>query len=103
MSVDYETFRAMEWGDRVTTFNAISPQERAALVQTHITRWLDANREELSGAQIEILEENIAFIRAELYEQSRPTELLRAAQELETRTATLLSREQMRQALTMHW
>ncbi|HYC60898.1 MAG TPA: hypothetical protein VEK79_15150 [Thermoanaerobaculia bacterium] len=103
MTIDYQHFRGMGWSDRLAIFNALPATEKAALVQTHISRWLDAHRAELAPAQIEILEANIRVVRAELYEDTVPDELLRAAKQLESRTAALLSREQMREALTMHW
>ena len=103
MTVDYEHFRGMGWDERLTTFNALTAEEKAALVQTHISRWLAAHRAELTPAQIEIVEANIHFVCANLYEEQTSHDLLRAFKQLESRTATLLSRDQMREALTMHW
>ena len=103
MTVDYEHFRGMPWDERLTIFNALPAEEKAELVRTIISRWLDAHRAELTPAQIEILEANINFVCPELYEEHTSPDLLRAFQELESRTATLLSRNQMREALTMHW
>ena len=103
MTVDYEHFRGMPWGERLTLFNALTAEEKAALVKTLISRWLDAHRAELTPAQIEIVEANIDFVCAELYEKPVSHDLLRTFKQLEARTATLLSRDQMREALTMHW
>jgi len=103
MTIDYEHFRGMDWDARVTTFASLPAPEKAALVRTHISRWLDAHRAALTPAQVEIIEANIALVCAAMYERPVSHDLLRAAKQLESRTATLLSREQMREALTMHW
>lgn len=103
MDVDYDAFRKLAWSERLEIFGALSAEEKAAFVRVVISRWLEAHRAELSAQQIAILEENVAFIRPELYVDATPPELLSEARQLEARTAELLSREQMRQALTMHW
>ena len=64
MTVDYEHFRGMSWDERLAIFNALAAEEKAALVQTHISRWLAAHRAELTPAQIEIVEANIHFVCA---------------------------------------
>jgi len=101
--LDYDSFRSMNWSERVSIFNSISAEERAELVRTHISRWLSLNRHELTDAQIAIVEENIAFIRTELYALPRDEDLGSRYLALAKRTALLLSREQTRDALTMYW
>ena len=58
MLVDYDEFRKKGWDERVRVFGAISSEEKAELVRTHIARWLASHRQELDPSQIEILEEN---------------------------------------------
>ena len=103
MELDYDAFRKLSWSERLKIFGALSAEEKAEFVRGIIGRWLDTHRGELSARQIAILEENIAFMRPELYGDATPLELLSEARQLEARTAELLSREQMREALTMHW
>ncbi len=102
MPVDYDTFRGQTWDERIAIVNAISADEKAELVRTHATRWLDEHRNQLSRAQILIVEENIAFVTPELY--GNPSDdLVARMEDLQARTAAVLSREQIRGALTMHW
>lgn len=103
MQLDYEAFRGLPWDERVTLFDALPRTGKAELVRTHIRRWLEAHRAELSAEQIEVLEASIAFITPEMYARKKSAELLLAAKALELRTADVLSREQMREALTLHW
>jgi hypothetical protein len=101
--LDYDSFRTKSWSERVSLFNRISAEERAELVRTHIRRWLSLHRHELTDEQIAIVEENIAFIRADLYTLPRDEELVSRYSDLAKRTVMLLSREQARDALTMYW
>ena len=101
--IDYDSFRAKSWAERVALFNAISAEERAELVRTHISRWLSLHRHELTDEQIKIVEENIAFISTELYAFPQDQDLVRQYVALAKRTAMLLSRDQARDALTMYW
>ena len=103
MAVNYDSFRTKPWAERLTLFNAISAEERAELVRTHIRRWLEANRPELNPAQIEMMEEFIAYAQAELYALPMSDESRNEMRALEARTASLFSRDQIREALTMHW
>ncbi len=101
--VDYDSFRAKRWGERVRFFDALSPEEQAELVRTHISRWLQSHREELTAEQVNIVEENLSFISPDLYVRPRHEDVFSRFKDLEIRTAAVLSREQMRDALTMHW
>jgi hypothetical protein len=102
-AVDYDSFRTLGWAERVALFNSISAEERAELVRTHILRWLSLHRHELTDEQIAIIEENIAFIRADLYTLPRDEDAVRRYLDLVKRTTMLLSRDQARDALTMYW
>jgi len=101
--IDYDTFHAMSWPERLSVFNAVSAEERADLVRTHVSRWLSLHRHELTQEQIAIVEENIAFIRSALYAVPRNEDLINGYLELGKRTAALLSPDQVRDALTMYW
>ena len=59
------------------------------------------HRHELTDEQIEIVEENIAFISPDLYTRPRDEDLVSRFMDLVKRTAMLLSRDQLRDALTM--
>src|ERR1044071_8756518 len=93
----------MGWEERVSLFNSVSAEERAELVRTHISRWLNLHRHELTNEQIAIVEENIAFICTDLYTLPRDEDLACRYGDLAKRTVMLLSRDQARDALTMYW
>jgi hypothetical protein len=103
MPVDYDAFRTKPWGERIRLFNDISAEEKAELVRTHISRWVDAHRQSLTTAQVEVLEEWMAFIQPPLYVEPRNETSSVRREALEARTAALFSREEMMEALTMHW
>jgi hypothetical protein len=103
MPFDYDVFRKQPWDERISFFNELSAAEKAKLVRTHISRWLQEHREELTPAQIEMIQANIAFVTPELYVVPAGGEMLEALKQLERRNAEVLSREQIRSALTMHW
>lgn len=54
--------------ERQRRFGELNAADRAALVRTHMTRWLAFNAQRLTAEQIELLEEHIALIEPELYE-----------------------------------
>jgi hypothetical protein len=103
MPVDYDAFRRMPWADRLETFNGISPSEKAQLVREHAGRWLEAHRRELDERQTRILEEAIEFVRPKLYQIPKDPALRAQSKDLERRILSLLSCDQVREALTMQW
>lgn len=100
-SVSYDTFWQADVQGRLRMFNEISPENRAALVRTHIERWLDQNRSRLSAEQVKAMEDNRDFVTPEMYSPSRPPEVMERAKVLQQRTAALFSQEEIMQALTI--
>ena len=82
-------------------FGEISPENRAAIVRTHLERWIAANRDRLTPDQLGILEEIRAFVKSDLYRPIFEPETERRADELEARAAALFSPEDRVQALTV--
>jgi hypothetical protein len=103
MPIDYEDFRTKSWPDRLELFNAAPATDKAELVRTHIGRWLDAHRAELTEAQIAYLEECRDNVHADLYRREKSNAMVMRMKELESRGSELLTRDQMREALTLHW
>jgi len=99
--VSYDSFMHQDVPARIQLFNTLTPENRVEIVKTQIERWLEANQGRLTKEQIAIMEENLAFLTADLYRLPRNPELMAKAKDLETRTAALLSREDMGQALTI--
>ena len=103
MPIDYPSFRRRSWDERIQLFNSIPNDEKAELVRTHIRAWLESHRAELTPEQISMVEENISLITADLYDTSKRAENQGRLKEMEMRTATWFTRDQMREAFTMHW
>ena len=101
-TIDYDTFMQMDAQGRIRTFNQITPENRAEVVRTHIERWLEKNRSRLNAEQIKVMEENIAFVTADVYRRPREPQKMEQAKALEAKTAALFSRSDMSEALTIH-
>lgn len=100
-TVDYDTFMQQDPDGRIRTFNQITPENRAELVQTQIKRWVEKNKARLSPDQLKLMNENLAFVTADRYRRPMTPEEMTQAKDLETRSAALFSREDMVQALTI--
>lgn len=99
--VDYDTFMARDIPARLRTFNAVSAENRASLVSTHIRRWRGANRARLTPDQHRLTDEWLRLVTPDAYRDDRPEEVLDRAKELEDRSALLFTREDMADALTL--
>ena len=100
--VDYDSFMQQDVQGRLRVFNQVTPENRAELVQTQIKRWVEKNRARLTPEQLKAMDENLAFAVADRYRQPMNEEQRAKAKELESRTAALFSREDLREALTIH-
>jgi hypothetical protein len=96
MYVDYETYASMSPLKRSQV--RLSPENRADIVRTHWTRFLDANRSRLNAEQIAFLEEHIARAQPELYseDRKRTEEEFNEIRADEARFMQLFSRDDMR-------
>lgn len=100
-SVDYDSFMQQDVQGRIRTFNQLTPENRAELVQTQIKRWIEQNRTRLTPEQLTVMDENLAYVTADRYRQPMDREQLAKAKEVEARTAAVFTREDMVQALTI--
>ena len=100
--VAYDAFCGLSVDTKKKLFTEVSADNRADLVRTQIQRWLDKNRSRLSAEQIKIMEENIAFVKADLYKIPRRDGDLDKAKDLERRTLALMPREDMTEAFTIY-
>lgn len=100
--VEYDDYCKLDVKAKNRLFGIISPENRADLVRTQIQRWLDKNRSRLTADQIRVLEDNVAFIKPDLYRLPRREEDMAKAKELEQRTLALMSREDMTEAFTVY-
>lgn len=83
----YDEFAQLSREEQVQLFNDLTPEARAGIVQTHVGRWLAVNRERLSPEQAAAVEETMAWLGPNLYDD-RDREAERA--ELMERTERLL-------------
>jgi hypothetical protein len=100
VDVSYEELRASASPQqRIELWNRATYASRAAIMRTHVQRWLEANRESLTAEQIAFMEENIAMVAPDWYE---PANLDRSRERMESmleRGYRLFSREQLAMAL----
>ena len=99
--VDYDTFMQQDVQGRIRTFNQVTPENRAELVQTQITRWVEKNKARLTPEQLKVMDENLAYVTADRYRKPMTAEEMAQAKDIEARTAAVFSREDMMQALTI--
>ena len=98
---DYDSFFKLDVRSRIALFNQITPENRAALVKEQIERWTDANRAQLSPAQLDALKAAAAFATADRYRLPKSEQAKKEAADLEQRVMALFSREQGGQAFTI--
>ena len=103
MDIDYDEFRCTTWEERISIFSALSAEEKAQLVRSQISGWLQRHHDELSPAQVEILEEAIALAIPERYSRPKSDALVAQSREFAKRARAVLTPEQARDALTMQW
>jgi len=98
---DYDFIMSGDWAHRSRLFESLPPEEKADFARTHRRRWLDANWQGLSAEQVAAIEEQIAFIKPELYVSPRDPELFGKAKALEEQALELFPKQDLYQ-LTLH-
>ena len=101
-AIDYDTFWTMDLQGRLRAFNEATPENRAALVREHLTRWMDANRARLSTEQLKVLGENLAAITPDFYRVPQRPEVMERAKALEAKTAAVMSRDDIGASMTLY-
>jgi hypothetical protein len=99
--IEYDAFCTLDLKTKQKLFAEIKPDNRADLIRTQARRWLEKNRARLNTEQIKIMEENIAFVKPDLYKFPRNEVDLALAKSLEQRTLAVMAREDMAEALTI--
>ena len=89
---------------RLTTFNALCPENRAALVVEQLTRWRKKNAARLTVDQQRFLDEALGMIEPALYSERLPRrpELRETMRVLEQRARKLFEPADVRNSLTLH-
>jgi hypothetical protein len=103
-AVSYDTFMQAPPQTRLRTFNAISAENKAALVREHLRRWATKNQARLTAEQAQLVTDSLSLLQADLYDESSPRrpELLEKMKSLEDRIRTLFTVEDGRNAFTIH-
>ena len=99
--IDYDSYCTLDLKSKQKVFGEIKPENRADLVRTQAQRWLEKNRARLTPEQVKVMEENIAFVKPDLYKFPRNEVDLALAKNLEQRTLKVMTREDMTEALTV--
>ena len=100
-TINYDVYMTQPFEQRLRLFNEISAENRALLIQTHVKRWLAANRSRLNSEQVAVAEESIGFISPEKYREGRDMEKIhREAEALREKAEAVLSREDVVQILS---
>lgn len=100
-SVGYDQFMPQPFQQRLRLFNEISAENRAALIKTHVERWLAANRPRLTDEQTGVLEEIICSVSPEWYKEERDFEKIEQEVEaLSKKAEGVFSREELRQIVS---
>jgi len=84
VTIDYDTYASKSPLQKVRILSELTPANIAELVIVHWRRWLESNRHRLNGEQIAFLEEQIAYIKPELYVHPRADEEAEAKRSRET-------------------
>ncbi len=78
----YDEFIKLSADERHARFVAMKPEHKAAMVRTHIERWLRTNRGRLTPSEVRVFEEMIAFVTPDLYRERRDDTLDRREEAL---------------------
>jgi hypothetical protein len=91
MYVDYDTYASMSPLRKNKVIGEITAENKAELVTAHWRRFLEANRARLNAAQIQFIEESIAYVRPDLYQHPRANEeeVRKHSEEMEARLREL--------------
>ena len=65
--VTYDTFCSLPDEAKRAAFNTATPEEKAAVMKTHVERWRGANKSRLSAPQLALLDQMVAVITPESY------------------------------------
>ena len=95
--LDYDTFCKLNSAEKNQAFATASPETKAELARTQFERWRDANKGQLSAAQLSVLQDVIAFITPAMYVNDGSSSQDTGAAELHERHQSLFTAEQRRQ------
>lgn len=76
----YDDFMKLTGTERRARFEAISAENKAMIVRTHLEHWLHGNRPRLTTSEIAVFEEMAAFVTPEIY-RKRPDDRVNKSEE----------------------
>ena len=93
--MDYDTFAALSPLKKPKVWQQLTPENKYEIVTARWRRFLDGNRDRMNPEQIALLETNLAELRPEDYQESRPAERSVWARRSETRFNELFPLEEL--------
>jgi len=63
----YQEFMAFPADQRRARFAAMSPENKASVMRTHMERWIQANKGRLTPPELAVFQEMVAYVTPEIY------------------------------------
>lgn len=99
--IGYDQFMPQPSEERLRIFNAVSAENRALLIKTHVERWLAANHSRLTYEQVAVVEEIMRSVSPESYQAKRDFEKVeQEAKALREKAEAVFSREDVMQIMS---
>ena len=99
-AVTYASFMQQDYQGRLSTLARITPENRADLALTHLSRWIAVNQSYLADEQQRVLTNFIKVAAPPLFRIPGERDTLAWRNELAARVTKLFSQAQVRQAFT---
>lgn len=99
--ITYDKLMQQNVAARLASFNRLNPEQKSSILRTHIQRWIEANRATLTPEQLAVTDEWKEFANVANFAESLTEERHREIKDIETRSAEVFSRGQLRDALTL--
>ncbi len=101
-AVSYATFMQQDNEERLRTFNRITPESRAYLVEEQVARWLTVNRSYLTQEQLSVLVDFMNVVTPPVFRLPGYRDTLAWRNDVVARIEKLFSPAEIRQALTIY-
>jgi len=98
VNVPYGAFMTLSSRQRLDRFGTMTPENKAAIMQTHAQRWLELNRARLTSGQTALVQEAISFLTPALYRNPQEPEQVKKEEELKSRLNCRLRRSDVMEA-----
>ena len=97
----YKEFMAFPADHRRAQFAAMSPENKAGVMRTHMERWIQANKGRLTAPEIAVFEEMVAYVTPEIYRRPPESAVDKREEELRAKMRCRVSPEDVRAATNL--